>query len=429
MARAGMRLTAMVGALALLAAGTVGAAAPVSSDAALQAAARRILGPNQGAYVLAADGRVLVDQAGALAVHPASLSKIPTTLALLQRLGAAHRFSTTLRAGGPVHGDTLEGTLWVEAGGDPFLVDESALQIAQALRRLGIERVSGGLQASGMLYFDWQAEGAALRLREALTGHAPLRAWQALQPDAPTANLPAHAGAAAQLPPMPAIVIAGPAPVGDASAANALPAGLPALLVHRSPPLVTLAKALNDYSNNIFAPLAAAVDGPGAVQAAARRALPSAWQDEVTLGDGAGMDPANRMSPRAVVTLLRALEAELARSGHALTDILPVSGLDPGTLHGRIAGPGEAGHLVGKTGSYGDYGASALAGALRTRQGTVYFAVLNHGVPVPTARRRQDAFVRALLARLDTLPWDYATPTRPPLAGALVEITQPPSAP
>jgi D-alanyl-D-alanine carboxypeptidase/D-alanyl-D-alanine-endopeptidase (penicillin-binding protein 4) len=357
---------------------------------------------------------VLVDQAGSLAVHPASLSKIPTTLALLQRLGATHRFSTTLRAGGPVRGGTLEGPLWVESAGDPFLVDESALQMAQALRGLGIERVSGALQASGPLYFDWQQDGAAQRLRDALSGQAPLRAWQSLQPAAAASEQPTTAP-----PPMPAIAIAGPALV-----AAAVPPGLPVLLVHRSPPLVTLAKALNDYSNNIFAPLAAAVDGPGAVQAAARAALPPAWRDEVTLGDGAGMDASNRMSPRAVVALLRALEGELVRSNHALTDILPVSGLDPGTLHERIAASGEAGHLVGKTGTYGDYGASALAGALRTRQGTVYFAILNHGVPVPTARRRQDAYVRALLARLDTLPWDYATPARTPLAEALLESPQ-----
>jgi D-alanyl-D-alanine carboxypeptidase/D-alanyl-D-alanine-endopeptidase (penicillin-binding protein 4) len=400
-------------ALAALAVSGVATAA-AGLDPVLQPAARRILGPNQGVYVLTADGRVLVDQAASLAVHPASLSKIPTTLALLQRLGAAYRFSTTLRAGGPLRGSTLEGALWVESAGDPFLVDESALRIAQALRGLGIERVSGALQVSGPLYFDWQQEGAAQRLREALNGHAPLRAWQSLQPPAAAGEQPT-----ATLPPMPAVAIAGPALAGES-----LPQGLPVLLVHRSPPLVALTKALNDYSNNIFAPLAAAVDGPGAVQAAARAALPAAWHDEVTLGDGAGMDAGNRMSPRAVVALLRALEGELTRSSHALTDILPVSGLDPGTLHERFSAPGEAGHLVGKTGTYGDYGASALAGALRTREGTVYFAILNHGVPVPTARRRQDAYVRALLARLDTLPWDYATPASTPLAEALLESPQ-----
>jgi D-alanyl-D-alanine carboxypeptidase/D-alanyl-D-alanine-endopeptidase (penicillin-binding protein 4) len=405
-------LLCAVGALPMPPAGAAQRSAPnpllvARPDSTLQAAARRILGADQGAYVLAADGRVLVEQAAGRAVHPASLSKIPTTLALLQRLGAGYRFSTTLHAGGPLQDGVLRGDLWVEAEGDPFLVDESALRIAQGLRAAGVERIAGGLRASGPLYFDWQQAAAAEHLREALTGHAPRKAWQSLQPDP----------ASESLPPMPAVAIA-----GAASMAGALPAGLPVLLVHRSPPLLALTKALNDYSNNVFAPLAAAVDGPGAVQAAARAAVPAAWQDEITLGDGAGMDPANRMSPRCVVALLRALEAQLALSQHGLPDILPVSGLDPGTLHARLAAEGEAGHLVGKTGTFGDYGASALAGALRTRaMGTVYFAILNHGVPVPDARRRQDAFVRALLARLDTLPWNYATPAHTALSEALLE--------
>ena len=65
--------------------------------------------------------------------------------------------------------------------------------------------------------------------------------------------------------------------------------------------------------------------------------------------------------------------------------------------------PEEAGRVVGKTGTFGDYGASALIGAIPTTdRGTVYFAILNHGVPVAEARRRQDRFLRALLARLST---------------------------
>jgi D-alanyl-D-alanine carboxypeptidase/D-alanyl-D-alanine-endopeptidase (penicillin-binding protein 4) len=148
-------------------------------------------------------------------------------------------------------------------------------------------------------------------------------------------------------------------------------------------------------------------------------------QSEITLGDGAGTDPINRLSPRAAVKLLRALEEELHKSGHALFDILPVSGIDDGTLRRRLDGPGELGHVVGKTGTYGDYGASALIGALATSdQGTVYFAVLNHGVAVPEARRRQDRFVRALLKRLGTsVPWSYQRDIRPAIARA--EITTP----
>ena len=84
---------------------------------------------------------------------------------------------------------------------------------------------------------------------------------------------------------------------------------------------------------------------------------------EIILGDGAGTDPSNRLSPRAAVKLLRALEGELAANGHTLPDMLPVAGVDAGTLHDRLNGPGEAGRVVGKTGTFGDYGASALVGA------------------------------------------------------------------
>jgi serine-type D-Ala-D-Ala carboxypeptidase/endopeptidase (penicillin-binding protein 4) len=120
---------------------------------------------------------------------------------------------------------------------------------------------------------------------------------------------------------------------------------------------------------------------------------------------------------------LQALDRQLANDGHALYDILPVAGVDFGTLHDRLNGPKEAGRVVGKTGTYGSYGASALVGAVRTvDHGTVYFAILNHNVPVPQARRRQDKFVQALLQRLHTVPWNYQRDPRPAVAKAEVLI-------
>jgi D-alanyl-D-alanine carboxypeptidase/D-alanyl-D-alanine-endopeptidase (penicillin-binding protein 4) len=81
--------------------------------------------------------------------------------------------------------------------------------------------------------------------------------------------------------------------------------------------------------------------------------------------------------------------------------------------------------VVGKTGTFGDYGASALIGAISTTdRGTVYFAILNHGVPVPQARKRQDQFVGALLAHLNTVPWNYVRDARPAVARA--EVVVPP---
>jgi D-alanyl-D-alanine carboxypeptidase len=88
-----------------------------------------------------------------------------------------------------------------------------------------------------------------------------------------------------------------------------------------------------------------------------------------------------------------------------------VSGVDPGTLKERLLDHRR--FVVGKTGTFGSQGASALVGLLRSRRyGTVAFAVLDHGVAVPDARKRQDAFVRALIDAVDAEPWPYETPVR-----------------
>jgi D-alanyl-D-alanine carboxypeptidase/D-alanyl-D-alanine-endopeptidase (penicillin-binding protein 4) len=388
------------------------ALAPAAELPDLAAAARSILGRGQGVYVEAADGTVLLAQAADTPVHPASVSKVPTTLALLRRFGPDHRFVTGFAASGAIHDGTLAGDLTVEGGGDPYFVDENALLVVQRLQALGVQRVSGRLRVQGAFTFDWQADADGARLQQAMSGGVPAAAWAAVRTltDAPTPATP------------PTIEIANGAadapPAGSAPHAGSAP--LP-LLIHRSQPLLALAKSLNDYSNNIFKPLADAAGGAQAVETLARSVVPPAMRSEIILGDGAGTDPRNRLSPRAAVQLLRALAQELAASGHTLVDILPVAGVDDGTLHERLNGPGEASRVVGKTGTFGDYGASALIGAILTSdRGIVYFAILNHGVAVPEARRRQDRMVRELLLRLHSVPWRYQPDARPAVARAEV---------
>ncbi|HVW68659.1 MAG TPA: D-alanyl-D-alanine carboxypeptidase [Steroidobacteraceae bacterium] len=382
----------------------------------LATAARSILGPGQGVYVETADGTVLVAQAASVAVHPASVSKVPTTLALLRKFGPDHRFVTTFAGSGHIFDGTLYGDLSVESDGDPSLVDEDALLVAERLKSLGIHRVVGALRLRDPLTFDWQPDGTGNSLRRALSGQTPAAAWQAVRElgaadPAPTPGI-LFSASVTTLPPTPA----------PGTRVIELVDRQP-LVIYRSQPLVSLAKSLNDYSNNIFKPFADAAGGAAAVESLARSAVPRDMSGEIVLGDGAGTDPANRLSPRAAVRLLRALEQELATTGHMLFDILPVAGVDAGTLHDRLNGPSEAGRVVGKTGTFGDYGASALIGAIHTTdRGTVYFAILNHDVPVPQARLRQDRFVRVLLAKLHSAPWSYERDLRPAVARAEVLI-------
>lgn len=421
--------------------------APIASSAELQslaAAARSILGADQGVYIEAADGTVLLAQAAATPVHPASVSKVPTTLALLRKLGPDHRFVTTFTAKGRVVDGTLYGDLIVASDGNPSLVDEDALLVAERLRQSGINRVSGNLRVTAPLTFDWKTDTDGVSLRNALSGQTPtgalaaVRALDLLNATASTAG--SLAGTNTGLSTGGSLVSWGirfgtVTPTATATALSAADGGGPKaveltgerpLIVHRSQPLLPLVKSLNDYSNNIFAPFAEAAGGAAAVESLARSVVPEEMRSEITLGDGAGADPSNRLSPRVVVKLLRALEQELAKSGHALYDILPVAGIDDGTLHDRLNGPAEAGHVLGKTGTFGDYGASALIGAIRTSdRGAVYFAILNHNVPVPQARHRQDRFVRFLLTQFHTVPWSYQRDPRPAITRAEVAIMVP----
>jgi D-alanyl-D-alanine carboxypeptidase/D-alanyl-D-alanine-endopeptidase (penicillin-binding protein 4) len=398
--------------------------AAAADPGTLAAAARSILGADQGVYVEAADGTVLLSQLASKPVHPASVSKVPTTLALLKKFGPEHRFLTLFATRGRLIDGTLHGDLLVEADGNPALVDEDALLITQRLRAIGIERIAGTVRPLGSLIFDWQSDPDGVRLGAALSGQVSGSAWQAVQS---LASSPPPVNSAAT-PAIEFVSAAAPAALSATRATAAHDGEVPsepehALVLHRSEPLLFLAKALNDFSNNIFKPLADAAGGAAAVERVARDTVPKAMRSEITLGDGAGTDPRNRLSPRAAVKLLRALEVELAASRHGLIDILPVTGIDDGTLHNRLNDAEAIGRVVGKTGTFGDYGASALVGAFPSSdRGTVYFAILNHGVPVPEARRRQDALVRVLLARLQSRSWNYQRDPRPAIARVQVEL-------
>lgn len=392
--------------LALVATLALAMAGPVRA-ADLAAEARRLLGTGQGVQVESADGTVLVSEAASRAVHPASVSKIPTTLALLRALGPDHRFETRLLAGGPIRSGKLAGPLVVRASGDPYFVDENALLTLRALRERGLREVEGGLVVEGKLLFNWKADSLAPRLRRAFEGGVAPAAWQAVRTDTRDAGVA-----------VPRLVFA--KTTRPASGPETL------LVTHRSQPLVFMLKALNGYSNNIFAPFSEAAGGIRAVQDRVRLLLPAAYREELVLGDGAGAHPANRMSPRATVAILRVLEQELADHDLDLASVMPVAGIDDGTLKKRLVGPNGRGVVVAKTGTYGDYGACALAGALRTKkQGLVYFAILNRGVPIEEARRRQDAYVRVLMKELGALPWDYQRDDAPAFTRAEVQIAEP----
>jgi len=94
-----------------------------------------------------------------------------------------------------------------------------------------------------------------------------------------------------------------------------------------------------------------------------------------------------------------ALREELAKHNLVPSDIMPVAGVDPGTLQKRFTSDVARGSVVGKTGTLGrtDGGASALVGEMQTAKGeTLLFVIFHRRGSVYSFRQQQDALVGSI---------------------------------
>ena len=106
------------------------------------------------------------------------------------------------------------------------------------------------------------------------------------------------------------------------------------------------------------------------------------------------------MSPRAVVAMFEALERTLKTRGLSFSDVLPVAGVDRGTLKDRLEAPRYRGAVVAKSGTVRVLRIATLAGVAYTRKyGRTFFAIMTRGVPLWTARERQNDFLQGCSTR------------------------------
>ena len=104
----------------------------------------------------------------------------------------------------------------------------------------------------------------------------------------------------------------------------------------------------------------------------------------------------NRVTPRAMMKIFRGLRNELQKNKLSPSDIMPVAGIDPGTLEERFTGPAWKGSVIAKTGTLTrtDGGASSLVGQMRTRNGDILlFVIMNQRGNVLRFRSNQDYLV------------------------------------
>ncbi|MGA7802356.1 MAG: D-alanyl-D-alanine carboxypeptidase, partial [Gammaproteobacteria bacterium] len=82
----------------------------------------------------------------------ASLTKLYTAAAALQRWGPEHRFVTRLDYRGERRRGRLHGDLVLVGGGDPGLVKNQLWELAERARQTGLRRVSGDLVVDQSLF-------------------------------------------------------------------------------------------------------------------------------------------------------------------------------------------------------------------------------------------------------------------------------------
>ena len=78
-------------------------------------------------------------------VNPASLTKLLTTIAALERLGPAYTWATPVWLAGPVKDGVLEGSLHIKGSGDPKLVLERVWLLLRRVQQLGVRDIRGDI--------------------------------------------------------------------------------------------------------------------------------------------------------------------------------------------------------------------------------------------------------------------------------------------
>ena len=349
--------------------------------------------PDNHSIWLQSGQSVLASHQGKVPLSAASLTKIATTLVALTTWGSDYQFITTVSATGPIVDGVLQGDLIVEGGSNPLFVWEEAIALANHLQTdLGLNQVTGQLIITGPFSMNYEEDPivAGQLLLQAFNSRswtAEVAQQYALMPaNTPRPTLSINSGVSAMA-------------VGQATTLNPQP-----LVIHGSRPLAQLLRLMNLYSNNFMADLLAAELGGGFALSRQVAALTGIPQSEIQLINGSGLGVENRLSARAAVAMLKAVEARLAAQNLGVADVFPVAGIDVGTLKGRNLPDSTA----VKTGTLA--AVSALAGVLPTRdRGLVWFAIINQAGNLVELRAQQDYFLDDLADR-----WGLSAPTNPP---------------
>lgn len=341
----------------------------------------------QGVLIETLDGKVVSAQNENEQFNPASNVKLATALVALRTLGPEHRFATGVWTDGVLDKNTgaLTGNLYI-SGRDPSFHYEHGVLLARELNKLGIKQVTGDLiVAPGFtMNFSASAQRSGERLYDTLDSTLryaeAMRAWNY---ERTLLNDKTSLETVPSLAVMGEVVVAPVAPTAKL------------LLTQRSSKLVDILKVLLCYSNNFMAErIGEALGGPESVRQRLTAEL-GLGPDEIRFASLSGLG-VNRISSRVMMKIYRELRVELKKHRLSPAAIMPVAGIDPGTLEDRFTGLPWRGSVIAKTGTLirTDGGASSLVGQMQAANGEVLlFVIMNQRGSVWRFRENQDHLV------------------------------------
>lgn len=323
---------------------------------------QNLLASDQGVLIETMDGDRLVAHNEERLYNPASVLKLATALAVLEKYPAEHRFRTVFVVEGLIVDGVVDGNLGIRSDGDPTLDSKALQQAVTALKEKGLKRVSGDLVVAGPFSYRSYDE----------TPKAIDRFQSALERGGISID-------------------------GTARQASAVDGIEIVALV--SEPLGEIVQRMNAHSINWIADnMATTVGGPRGITSllVERNAIP---RETLDIRNGSGLDE-NSMTAAGIVEVVRALVSTAERRGLSADRVIPAAGIDSSTMRARFTEDEWRGSVIAKTGTQSnvDGGVATLAGVAYTRdRGPVVFAILNSHGDVHNYRRWEDRLLRSVV--------------------------------
>ncbi len=321
----------------------------------------------------ASTGKALERHHDELALVPASTTKVVTTYALLKTLKPD--FTVETEVWGDLKDSVVQGDLLFKGGGDPLLISERVWMLAQALKKQGLQRVTGNLRLDQSAFDSQRApQGWENTTVDTLPPVLPLSV-NFNRDDAGHIAADAERQSREILQKIlqeTGIVIEGK--VG-------IPWNGRKLLGWTSPPLRELVVDINKWSNNFMIEMLVRKYGEGSWLRGVKR-IQAFYQtafglgaDAINITDGSGLSKDNRLSARTLAIILRGAYHDF-EVGPEFVASLKVIGGEPWKL--KIKDPNLTRRVRVKTGHLDRV--TSLCGYVQTLDGQVrVFAILLNG--------------------------------------------------